>query len=198
MAIESFWDRSYRDGSHRAYWEAPAVPPELAELVHPGTEAGRVALDLGCGTGLEAVFLAQKAYRVIGVDTSPPALDLARERARGGDVEVRWCLGSVLDLPMAPGSVDLVTDRGCFHLFGPEDRSGYAAEVTRVLRPGGRFLLRGAREDDEEAGLFGLDAAELDTLFPPPRFDRDELVPTELSAPAGDLPAYRVLLHRRG
>ena len=201
MAIESFWDRSYRDGSHREHWEAPTVPEELVELVEATTPPSAcdvtTALDLGCGTGLEAVFLARNGHRVIGVDTSPTALALARERAVEAGVVVRWCLGSALDLPVAEGSVDLVTDRGCFHLFEQEDRPGYAAEVSRVLRPGGRFLLRGARGDDEEAGVFGLEATDLEALFPPPRFHRGPLIATELAAPAGGLPAYRILLRRR-
>jgi SAM-dependent methyltransferase len=201
MILASFWDRSYRDGSHREHWEAPAVPPELVELVagsEPRSGSDPLsALDLGCGTGLEAVYLARHGYRVLGVDTSHVALELARGRAAESGVEAQWCVASVLVLPVAGGSFDLVTDRGCYHLFGPEDRPGYAAEVTRVLRPGGRFLLRGAREDEEEAGLFGLDRAELETLFPSPRFLREPWVPMELAAPAGDLPAYRVLLHHR-
>lgn len=201
MAIESFWDRSYRDGSHREHWEAPTVPTELVELVaeteRQAPSDPRTALDVGCGTGLEAVFLARNAYRVLGVDTSRPALELARERAAENGVEVGWCLASVLDLPLVDRCVDLVTDRGCLHLFDPEDRPRYATEVTRVLRPGGRLLLRGAREDDEEAGILGFDATGLDALFPPHRFHREPLIPTELAAPAGDLPAVRVLLHRR-
>lgn len=211
MALESFWDRCYRDGSHREHWEAPTVPPELVELVEATAPRGAAdpatALDLGCGTGLEAVFLARNGHRVIAVDTSVTALALARERAVETGVEVRWSLGSALDLPLDDGSVDLVTDRGCFHIFEPEDRPEYAAEVSRVLRPGGRFLLRGARDDDEEAGLFGLngsgskmaglDAVGLDDLFPPHRFHRGPLIATELAAPAGNLPAYRVLLQRR-
>lgn len=221
MAIESFWDRCYRDGSHREHWEAPTVPSELVELVEETASRGAAdstaALDLGCGTGLEAVFLARNGHRVIGIDTSLTALALARERAAESNVEVRWCRGSALDLPLDDRSVGLVTDRGCFHLFEPEDRPRYAAEVSRVLRPGGRFLLRCARDDDEETGVFGLepvgseapgldatgldatglDATGLDDLFPPHRFHRGPLIATELAAPAGDLPAYRVLLQRR-
>jgi SAM-dependent methyltransferase len=195
--FESFWDRSYRDGSYLEHWEAPAVPPELAALVvSGGLPAGATALDIGCGSGLEAVFLAGSGLRVIGVDSSRPALALARERAGAAGVAVDLRHGSALDLPVEAGSIDLGLDRGCLHSIDREDRPAYAAEIARVLRPGGRFLLRGAREDDEEQGVLGFDAAELDALFPAPAFARGPLLAIELEARAGSLPGNLALLTR--
>lgn len=192
----TFWDLAYRDGSYLEHWAAPRVPPELVELVEDGEVGpGATAVDLGCGGGLEAVYLAREGLRVIGVDLSPSALVRARSRAGGERLDLVWCAGDVRSLPLAATSVDLVLDRGCFHLFEPTTRPSYAAQIHRILRPGGRFLLRGARHDDEDRGLFGLDAAELDALFPPGRFRR-VAADTLLEAPAGDLPGERVLLRR--
>ena len=197
-AFESFWDRAYRDGSYLEHWEAPEVPPELAALVASGDlPAGATALDVGCGSGLEAVFLARAGLRVIGVDSSRPGLELARERARAAGVELELRPGSALALPVESASIDLVLDRGCLHGIDREDRPAYATEIARVLRPGGRILLRGAREDDEDQGVLGFDAAELDALFPAPAFTRGPIEPIELEARAGSLPGSLALLTRR-
>lgn len=195
--FESFWDRSYRDGSYLEHWEAPEVPPELVELVAAGgLPPGATALDIGCGSGLEAVHLARAGFRVIGVDSSLPALVLARERAEEAGVRLDLRPGSALDLPVATASVDLALDRGCLHGIDREDRPAYAAEIARVLRPGGRLLLRGARHDDEDQGVLGLAAPELDRLFPAPAFTRGPVVPIELHARAGTLPGNLVVLRK--
>lgn len=195
---ESFWDLCYRDGSYLEHWEPLGVPEELVRLAGSGrVPAGGTALDVGCGAGLEALYLAWEGYRVIGVDSSEPALDIARERAAAAGVEIDLRAGSVFDLPAGAASVDLVLDRGCFHCIDREDRPAYAREVGRVLRPGGLFLLRGARHDDEEQGVLGFDAAELDALFPAAGFSRGAIEPIELAARAGSLAAHRVLLRKR-
>ncbi len=196
---ESFWDLCYRDGSYLEHWEPLGVPEELARLATSGrVPAGGTCLDVGCGAGLEALYLAWEGFEVIGVDSSEPALARARERAVAAGVEVDFRAGSVFDLPVAPASVDLALDRGCFHCLDREDRPDYAREIVRVLRPAGLFLLRGARHDDEEQGVLGFDATELDALFPAPAFTRGPIEPIELRARAGSLAAHLVLLRKQG
>lgn len=200
--FESFWDRAYRAGDHLEHWEAPSVPGELAALVSAGPALGlapgATALDVGCGSGQEAVFLAAAGMEVIAVDSSRPALELARERAAAAGVDLDLRAGSAFDLPVASDSVDLVLDRGCLHSIDRDDRPDYAAEIARVLAPGGLFLLRGARDDDEERGLVGIGAGEIDRLFPAPEFTRGPVVPVVLAAPAGDLAGHLVVLRSRG
>ena len=67
-----------------------------------------------------------------------------------------------------------------------------------MLRPGGTFVVWGAREDDEELGLTGLSAYELNRLFAPRGFGRAEAVPSILSARSGALEACRFVLRSRG
>lgn len=202
VPFESFWDRAYRAGDHLEHWEAPSVPAELAALVSAGPALGlapdAAALDVGCGSGQEAVHLAAAGMRVIAVDSSRPALELARERAATAGVSLDLRAGSAFDLPVASDSIDLALDRGCLHGIEPEERPEYAAEIDRVLAPGGLYLLRGARDDDEEAGLFAVDQAAVDALFPAPRFTRGPVVPVVLAAPAGDLPGNLAVLRKTG
>lgn len=200
--FESFWDRAYRAGDHLEHWEAPSVPGELAALVSAGPSLGLAAdaraLDVGCGSGQEAVYLAAAGMEVIAVDSSRPALELARERAAAAGVDLDLRAGSAFDLPVETESIDLVLDRGCLHGIDRDDRPDYAAEIARVLAPGGLFLLRGARDDDEEQGLIGVGAAEIDRLFPAPSFTRGPVAPIELQAAAGDLAGNLVVLRSRG
>jgi SAM-dependent methyltransferase len=196
--FRSFWDRAYADGDHLEHWQAPGVPAELAAAVADGlVPAGAPVADLGCGSGAEAVWLARQGYAVIGVDGSREALVLARRRAAEAGVEVDWRWASVLDLPLPDAGLGFAFDRGCFHGIEPEDRPLYAAEVARVLAPGGRLLLTGAAEEDEEAALWAVDAAEVDRWFAA-CFVCGEPRPVVLAAPAGDLAANAVLLTRRG
>ncbi|MEZ5332331.1 MAG: class I SAM-dependent methyltransferase [Thermoanaerobaculia bacterium] len=193
--VGSFWDRAYRDGDHLEHWEPERPPEELGALVAAGlVREGDAALDVGCGAGTEALRLASLGLRVIGVDRSAAALEIARERSAEAGLAVDWRQGDALELPVADDSVRLVVDRGCLHVIDRELRERYAAEVSRVLEPGGTLLLRGARSDSDEEGVVGFDDRELDELFGPLGFARGPLVPSHLVARSGTLPSWLVVL----
>lgn len=139
------WDQIYAGGRYRDYWEISHPSPELVTYLACRPREGKgVALDLGCGTGKEAIFLAQCGYRVHGIDFSIKAIELARVAAARAGTSVTWHHGDVLDLPFADHGFDLIIDRGCFHHIPERDRPTYAGEVMRVLKAGGEFLLRGS------------------------------------------------------
>lgn len=193
----SLWDRAYSSGDYRQHWEPPETPAELAGVAAAGLVPARaLVLDLGCGAGAEAVWLARRGHRVVGVDSSAPALEIARRRADEAGVKVDFRRASVFDLPLEDGAAGFALDRGCFHAIDPDDRALYAAEVTRVLAPGASLLLRGAAETDEAAGLFAVDAEAVDRWFPSPLYRRGPLVPFALRSQAGDLPAHLALITR--
>lgn len=197
--MSSFWDRAYRDGDHLEHWEPDRPSEELAALVALGVVARReTVVDVGCGAGTEALYLAALGLTVIGVDSSEVALGIAAARGREAELDVEWRHGSALALPVSDGEARLIIDRGCFHVIDREARGRYAAEVLRVLTPGGSLLLRGAREDDDEEGVVGFDGEELDALFGPLGFRRGPLVPTALVARSGNLASWLVLLAAPG
>lgn len=125
-------------------WDQDHVPAELTALVR-GSFAltpGR-AIDIGCGTGTQAVYLARHGWRVTGVDVVERALDQARRRAEHAGVTVRWVAGDVtrlVDLDLG-GSFGLFHDRGCFHDLSAERRDAYVAGVTSLAEPGATLLL---------------------------------------------------------
>jgi SAM-dependent methyltransferase len=142
----------YADGTYR-WWHLSGPSPELLAALGDGwLRPGGRALDVGCGLGVEAGYLAAAGWQVAGVDLSQVALARA---AAGGDGAV-FIRADVRRLPFPQGCFDAALDRGCFHYLAPRERLRYADELRRVLRPGGRLLLRaslnaaGVRNDIDE------------------------------------------------
>ena len=122
-------------------WESPHPVRALVELFdRPGFRPQRV-LELGCGDGVNAVFMASRGCQVTAVDISPTALAMAREKQRAAGVEVQFVEGDILALDLSREAYDFVFDRGMFHhvqVFHFED---YKNLVADRLVPGGQFHL---------------------------------------------------------
>ena len=101
---------------------------------------GRV-LELGCGHGRNATYLASLGCSVDAVDFSAQAIEWARERAKQAGVPVNFRCCPIFDATFAEGSCDLVYDSGCFHHLPPHRRKDYAELVHAALKPGGSYGL---------------------------------------------------------
>jgi SAM-dependent methyltransferase len=122
----------------RRRWDTGVTPPELERFVQ--SHAPGRALDLGCGTGTNVVFLARHGWTAVGVDFAGRAIARARRRAREAGVTATFQVGDVTRLDVA-GPFDLALDIGCLHSIAVSGRAGYAAGLARVVRAGGTFLL---------------------------------------------------------
>lgn len=136
-----WWDAFYEDRAKPCPFFVNAPDESLALWVDEGLIRAGTAIDLGCGGGRNAIFLARAGFEVEGVDYSRKAIDWAEERVKDAGVTVRLHCQSVLALDCAPGSFDLVYDSGCFHHLPPHRRRTYVALVTTALKPGGWFGL---------------------------------------------------------
>jgi SAM-dependent methyltransferase len=117
-------------------WESENAVGALVELFDQPEFGPRTVLELGCGNGVNAVFMASHGCRVTAVDVSPTAIEMAREKARTAGVEVDFVVGDVFEVETA-ASYDLVFDRGLLHhlpVFRFED---YRAFVAARLTMGG-------------------------------------------------------------
>ena len=125
-------------------WDRGQMSPELVELVEgPGAIPPGRALDLGCGPGRQAIYLARHGWQVTGVDYVARALETARRRAADAGVAPTWVQGDVTrldELGIGTG-VDLLLDYGCFHGLNDAQREAYAAGVAAIAAPGATFLL---------------------------------------------------------
>lgn len=133
------WNESYASG--QLPWDTGQPEPLLVEFITSGAVAPCRALEIGAGTGTNAIWMAERGFDVRGVDVSPLAVEKADakkgKRALG-------CSFAALDfLSAAPsgGPFQFAFDRGCFHVFDePEERERFAAQVATVLKPGGLWL----------------------------------------------------------
>lgn len=135
------WDRFYADRDRAVPFFAAKPDENLVSYVERGLIRPGRALDLGCGPGRNAFYLASAGFKVDAVDLSPAAIDWARQRADEAGASIRFHQGDAFRLPELTGPYDLVYDSGCFHHLPPHRRISHLALVHRVLVPGGHFGL---------------------------------------------------------
>ena len=136
-----WWNGFYEDRAKPCPFFVESPDESLADWVDAKVIRLGTAVDLGCGNGRNAIFLARRGFVVEGVDYSQKAIDWAAERVREAGVSLRLRCQSVFDLGYEPGSCDLVYDSGCFHHIPPHRRRTYVELVTGMLKPGGWFGL---------------------------------------------------------
>lgn len=144
--MSSDWDEAYRTGRYRKHWDYGAPSQEIAACAALGIfPRNGVILDIGCGSGSDAVFLAALGFQVKALDISPAALELVKEKADRAGVNVETLHGSATRMPVDSASIEFALDRGLLHNLSDIVGKAYAKELARILKPGAGFLLRGAR-----------------------------------------------------
>ncbi len=110
-------------------------------------------LELGCGAGNMALWLATRGFTPSGIDISATAIEWAKEHAATSSVAADFRQGSLTELPWAEDAFDFVFDGNAFHCVLGDDRRIVLEETARVLRPGGYFLVRTVCTPVREADL---------------------------------------------
>lgn len=142
----AWWDGFYADRDRPVPFFRAGPDESLVDWTGRGLlpPPGR-ALDVGCGPGRDALWLAAQGWAVDAVDLSEEAIGWAREHAASAppDIAARLHLvaGDVFAQPAPTGGYDLVHDSGCFHHLPPHRRISYLDLLARALRPGGAFAL---------------------------------------------------------
>ncbi len=136
-----WWDLFYADRAKPVPFFSTSPDENLSRWMSEGRIAQGHALELGCGNGRNAVFLAQHGFTVDAVDYSETAIAWAREHTHQARVAVQLHCQSVFELNIAPQSYELVYDSGCFHHIAPHRRAMYVDLVANALKSGGQFAM---------------------------------------------------------
>ena len=140
------WDAVYRMGTPP--WESGVPAPELVGLVEDGTIKPCRALEIGCGSGTDAVYLAKRRFEVTAVESSPIALERARARAEREDALLRLVLDDVFDFTKDSGPVDFIYDRGFYHFVRHANLDLLLDMLWRITRPGSMCLVLAGNSDE--------------------------------------------------
>jgi ubiquinone/menaquinone biosynthesis C-methylase UbiE len=194
--LHEYWEDAYGSGDYRVHWDYAYPSQELVTIIALGLiPTGASVLDVGCGAGREAVFLAQSGFNVIGLDFSEKALAIAKRRSVAAGVSVRWLCGNVSDIPLGDNSVDFVNDRGCLHHVPEKTRTQYGREIARVLRSGGYILLRGSRKKTD-VGFIPVNEESVDKTLSKKSFTRGPVLPLVSISDGGTLECNMVIARR--
>jgi len=126
----------------RAPWDIGARE-ELVSLVESGRITPCRAIDLGCGTGENAIYLAQKGFDVTGVDYAEAAIEKAQGRAKDKGVQVNFIVDDLTDLRHVSGTFDFLLDYGTLDDLRLQQREPYLRNMLPLTHSGGHYLLWG-------------------------------------------------------
>ncbi len=139
MNTPAEWNQRYEAGDHP--WDTGRPSRHLVELVKSRPIAPCGALELGCGTGTNAIWLARQGFSVTAVDVSSLAIERAARKVAGAGVPVTLRRGHLLEEVFAEEPALFAFDRGCFHGFAtPEARARLARNVARQMGDGGLWF----------------------------------------------------------
>ena len=114
-------------------WDIGGAQPVVIEAERAGRLRGAV-LDVGCGLGDNAIYLARQGHQVTGIDNAPAAIQQAQQRARQQGVDVTFAVADATSLAGFDGQFDSVLDGACYHTLDEDARDDYAAAVHRATR----------------------------------------------------------------
>jgi len=161
MSEAERWNQRYQAGD--TPWDTGLPSSELQRVITEHPIRPCRAIELGCGTGVNAVWLAQQGFDVTAIDLSPLALEQARGRAETAETKIRFLQGDVLDPPEGIGGpYQFAFDRGCYHVVRRIDVGRYLRTLEQVAAAGSRALiLTGNAREPHEPGPPVVSEAEL-------------------------------------
>ncbi len=150
----------------RPRWDTGITPPEVVQLIETDHLPPGRALDIGCGTGTNAIYLAEHGFAVTGVDFVPRAIQQAQTKARAANVNVDFRVADVLaQCDWSP--FDFVLDIGCLHNFDGADRMRYTSNLARWTRPASHYLVYAFFPVTRGGRKFGISPEALEQAMSP-------------------------------
>ena len=132
-----FFEKAYQE---RPPWDIGRPQQEIVRLEQTGQITGTV-LDVGCGTGDNALFLASCGHEVVGLDSVERAIEAARRKADERSLSATFIRGEILSLREIGRTFDTVIDSGLFHTLSDNERLLFVRNLHKVLVPGGSYFM---------------------------------------------------------
>jgi cyclopropane fatty-acyl-phospholipid synthase-like methyltransferase len=179
------WDGAWTKGQAAAAWQHDVPRAQVCAAVDSGfIPAKSRILEIGCGTGTTAAWLAKQGMTVVAVDISPAAVSRAREM-HGPIPGLEFRVLDVCEPAGAPGEFDVFLDTACFHAIKPSLLKWYADNLSRWARPGARLmilsLLIGHSFDGRDRQVRGLFSRDFEIMSAAPA----EIRPLRIGVGAG-------------
>jgi 2-polyprenyl-3-methyl-5-hydroxy-6-metoxy-1,4-benzoquinol methylase len=136
----SFWDNKYRTSPE---WDIGYPQPEFEELMKKSEMKRGRLLDIGSGTGENAIYFSKKGFSVFGIDIVGKAVNTAKLKAKDQNVNVNFLVRNILDkqLQFEIGEFDNIIDSGLFHVMTDQERPIFANQIWNLLRFGGTYFM---------------------------------------------------------
>lgn len=151
MSVEDHFREMYERGT--APWDIGKPDINLVQTVRTTPVKPCTALEIGCGTGDNAIWLTQQGFQVVGVDSSGIAIRKAQEKAENAHAACTFVVLDILQSHVAGAPFGFAFDRGCFHVVGSgEERAAFAKQVHHHLENGGLWLSLIGNADEERVG----------------------------------------------
>jgi len=168
-----WWRFEWRYFRGQTPWDTNITPPEVMAYLEKATPGH--ALDLGCGTGTNAITLTRHGWRVTGIDFSYKAIRAARKKSTDDGLTIDFRVGDAADLSDLTGPYDYALDIGCLFTLNPLHRENYAAGLSRLLRTGSTYMMYAWVSRPKRSGFRGITPDEVSALFEP-AFERIQTV----------------------
>lgn len=160
------WKQIYQEKNVESMaWFNPDLDADLEQALtklnlHQGT-----ALDLGTGPGTQAMVLAERGFKVTATDISDTAINRAEAIAKEKNLDITWKQDDILNSNLTQ-QFDFVFDRGCFHVFHPEQRQDYLRVVGNLVKPKGYLFLKCfSHLETREGGPYRFTPEEISEIF---------------------------------
>jgi SAM-dependent methyltransferase len=191
------WNLRYVEGE--TPWDSGEPDSHLARVVEAHGICPGKALEIGCGTGTNSIWLAKQGFSMTGVDQSELAVAKAKSKSAEAGVEGRFVVLDFLAEPAPDPPFEFVYDRGCFHVFPTADeRSRFASRIGDLLEPDGIWhsLIGSTDGPPRDTGPPRLSALDVVSAVEP-RFEILELSTTTFDGDRHERARAWVLVARR-
>jgi 2-polyprenyl-3-methyl-5-hydroxy-6-metoxy-1,4-benzoquinol methylase len=168
MKEKQKWEERYEQ--KKTPWDTGRPDSHLMRLVTGWPKFKGKVLEVGCGTGSNAVWLAEQGLRVTGMDISSKAIKLAKQRAKDKGVKCHFLAEDFLNRQLEGRQFALLIDRACFHVMGDNERRKlFVQQAAACLEPGGLWFCMAGNSDqiNEGEGPPRLSATQICTAVEP-------------------------------